>query len=89
MFARIAATLESETFIAAHRVNATDFTRRRTLTFSTLVTTLAQGFVKGLQSELDDFFGRLSNRASFVRAVSKSAFSQARKKLSFCIPCAQ
>lgn len=81
MFAKIAATLESETFIAAHRTSATDFTRRRTLTFSTLVTTLAQGFVKGLQSELDDFFGRLSNRATFVRAVSKSAFSQARKKL--------
>jgi hypothetical protein len=81
LFARIAATLESDAFIAAHRVGPADFTRRRTLTFSTLVTTLAQGFVKGLQSELDDFFGRLTNQAGFVRTVSKSAFSQARKKL--------
>jgi len=81
LFARVAEALESESFIAAHRVSASDFTRRRTLTFSTLVGCLAQGFVKGLQSELDDFFGRLANRAGFVRAVSKSAFSQARKKL--------
>jgi len=46
-----------------------------------LVTCLAQGFIKGIQSELDDFFGRLGNQAAFVRAVTKSAFSQARKKL--------
>ncbi len=51
------------------------------LTFSTPVTTLAQGFVKGLQSELDDFFSRLSNRAGFLGAVTRSAFSQVRKKL--------
>ena len=73
--------LESDEFIAAHRANPANFTRRRTLTISMLVTCLAQGFIKGLQSELDDFFGRLGNQAAFVRAVTKSAFSQARKKL--------
>lgn len=73
--------LESDEFIATHRENPTDFTRRRTLTLSMLVICLAQGFIKGLQSELDDFFGRLGNQAAFVRAVTKSAFSQARKKL--------
>jgi hypothetical protein len=73
--------LESDEFIATHRTNATDFTRRRTLTLSMLVICLAQGFIKGLQSELDDFFGRLGNQAAFIRAVTKSAFSQARKKL--------
>lgn len=82
MLAEIAETLDSESFVAAHRVNRTDFTRRRTLTFSTVVTCLAQGLVKGLQSELDDFFGRLADQAGFIRAVSKSAFCQARKKLS-------
>lgn len=46
-----------------------------------LVACLAQGFIKGLQSELDDFFGRLGNQAAFARVVTKSAFSQARKKL--------
>ena len=73
--------LESDEFIATHRTNPTDFTRRRTLTLSMLVICLAQGFIKGLQSELDDFFGRLGDQAAFVRAVTKSAFSQARKKL--------
>jgi hypothetical protein len=73
--------LESAEFIAAHRVQITDFTRRRTLTAPTLVACLATGFLKGLQSELDDFFGRLRDKAGFVRVVSKSAFSQARKKL--------
>jgi hypothetical protein len=73
--------LESDEFIATHRANPTDFTRRRTLTLPMLVTCLAQGFIKGLQSELDDFFGRLGNQAAFVRDVTKSAFSQARKKL--------
>ena len=74
--------LESDEFIATHRTNPTDFTRRRTLTLSMLVICLAQGFIKGLQSELDDFFGRLGDQAAFVRAVTKSAFSQARKKLN-------
>lgn len=81
MLAEIAETLESDSFIATHRSNVTDFTRRRTLTFSTVIACLAQGFVKGLQSELDDFFGRLGDQAGFIRAVSKSAFCQARKKL--------
>lgn len=73
--------LESAEFTSTHRVADTDFTRRRTLTMPTLVACLATGFIKGLQSELDDFFGRLANSAGFVRKVSKSAFSQARKKL--------
>lgn len=38
--------------------------------------------VRSLQGELDDFFGRLANQGNLVRAVSKSAFSQARKKLN-------
>lgn len=38
--------------------------------------------LRSLQGELDDFFGRLANQANLVRAVSKSAFSQARKKLN-------
>ncbi len=58
--------LESDEFIATHRSNPTDLTRLRTLTLSMLVICLAQGFIKGLQSELDDFFGRLGNQAAFA-----------------------
>lgn len=79
--AKIRATLDADEFIAAHRANPTDFTRRRTLTFATLVTSLLRGMTRGLQGELDDFFGRLANQVHLVRAVSKSAFSQARQKL--------
>ncbi|MBL8471598.1 MAG: IS4 family transposase [Rhodocyclaceae bacterium] len=73
--------LESEKFIAAHRADPTAFTRRRIFTFAIVVSCIAQGFLKGLQSELDDFFGRLAGNAEFVRRASKSAFSQARYKL--------
>lgn len=37
--------------------------------------------MRGLQTELDDFFGSLTHPMGWVRAVSKSAFSQARKKI--------
>lgn len=79
--AQIKAALTSDEFISDHRASPTDFTRRRTLTFATLVTSLARGMTRSLQGELDDFFGRLANRTHLVRAVSKSAFSQARQKL--------
>ncbi len=79
--ARIRATLDTEEFISTHRVGPTDFTRRRTLTFANVVTSLARGMTRSLQGELDDFFGRLANQTHLVRAVSKSAFSQARRKL--------
>lgn len=78
---KIQATLDAEEFIAAHRAKPTDFTRQRTLTFPALVTSLLRGMTRSLQSELDDFFGRLANQTQLVRAVSKSAFSQARQKL--------
>lgn len=47
-----------------------------------LVAVLARGMLRSLQGELDDFFGRLANQGHLLRAVSKSAFSQARKKLN-------
>lgn len=73
--------LQSDTFVASHRVRSQDFTRQRALTFPTMVACLAQGMTHSLQIELDDFFGRLANQAHFVRNASKSAFSQARRKL--------
>lgn len=82
MFTEIKAALASDEFIAAHRASVTDFTRRRTLTFAILVASLARGMLRSLQGELDDFFGRLANQGNLLRAVSKRAFSQARKKLN-------
>lgn len=73
--------MHSPEFIATHRARPQDFTRSRTLTFPILVACLAQGMTRSLQVELDDFFGRLADTARFVRQTTKSAFSQARKKL--------
>ncbi len=81
MLAETADLINSDTFLFEHRVDVCHFIRRRTLTLPMLIACLAQGFIKGLQSELDDFFGRLSGKAAFARSVTKSAFSQARKKL--------
>jgi len=73
--------LQSDGFVAAHRARPQDFVRQRTLTFPIMVACLAQGMSHSLQIGLDDFFGRLAGRAELVRNASKSAFSQARRKL--------
>ena len=75
-------TLSSEAFCAAHRVSAKDFTRKRCLTLPMLVVFLLQQVGgRSLQDGLDTFFMALSDHAQCTRTVTKSAFSQARKKL--------
>jgi Transposase DDE domain len=74
--------LNSQAFCARHRVSDRDFTRKRCLTLPTLVVFLLQHVGgKSLQESLDCFFMALSGRQKLLRVVSKSAFSQARKKL--------
>jgi len=74
--------VESEGFHSAHRVKETDFTRRRCLTLPSLVFFVLQHMGgTALQEGLDTFFGALSDRMGAWRTVSKSALSQARKKL--------
>lgn len=69
-------------FIATHRVSAADFTRKRCLSLDLLVAFLLQ-MVGGrsLQVGLDQFFCALGDGAALARVVTKSALSQARKKL--------
>ena len=47
-----------------------------------LVALMLSGMRKSIQSELDEFFAHLENRAQLVRKVSEQAFAQARAKLS-------
>lgn len=76
-------TLESEAFCIAHRVGEKDFTRKRYLTLPTLVIFLLQQVGgRSLQESLDTFFMALKGHALCARTVTKSAFSQARKKLN-------
>jgi hypothetical protein len=79
---RFGEILNSEMFCAIHRVSQTDFTRKRCLTLPTLVIFLLQQVGgRSLQEGLDTFFMALAGHAHCVRTVTKSALSQARKKL--------
>ncbi len=71
--------LRDPCFIAAHRNDDRAFTRQRILTFPVRVSFLLCVFKGGLQTLLDELFATLD--ASGMRAVTKSALSQARQKL--------
>lgn len=68
-------------FMKRHRSNKKAFTRRRCLTFVTMVVFLLNMLKHALQDELDEYFKVLTDREFSDRQVTKSAFSQARQKL--------
>lgn len=70
-------------FKSRHRRTEKDFTRKRCLTFVILVIFLLNLVKRALQDELDEFFKLLKGADVAVRTVTKSAFSQARKKLKY------
>lgn len=74
----------SEEFMERHRQKAKDFSRKRCLTFETVVLFLINMVKRALQDELDEYFRALRpGQPVAERVVSKSAFSQARKKLKY------
>ena len=84
LFIDLAARLRSVEFLsdAVHPDLPTAFTRQRKLPLPTLVALMLSGMRKSIQSELDEFFAHLNNKAQLVREVSEQAFAQARAKLS-------
>jgi hypothetical protein len=67
---------------SSYRIGSADSTRKRSLTLPILVAFLLQlTGGKALQYALDTFFGTLHGGVIGLREVTKSAFSQARKKL--------
>lgn len=58
------------------------FTRKRLLDFPTMLVFLLTGLRGAVQSELDQFFANLRDRASVVRTVTQQAFSKARYQIS-------
>ena len=74
--------LRSPEFIATQRVSPSDFTRKRCLSADILVACLLQ-IVGGRSPQvgLDQFFCALGGGVTLARVVTKSALSQARKKL--------
>ena len=73
--------LHSDEFKERHRQSETDFTRKRSLTFVVVVMFLLNMLKRSLQDELDEFFNIEKKALVAARKVTKSAFSQARKKL--------
>ena len=80
LFGDLAAHLRSAEFLshAAHPDHPRAFTRQRKLPLPALVALMLSGLRKSVQSELDEFFAHLNNKAQLVRKVSEQAFAQAR-----------
>jgi len=68
-------------FLERHRRTKKDFIRQRCLPFCVVILFLLNLVKRSLQDELDEFFKLESGEDVAARQVSKSAFSQARKKL--------
>jgi hypothetical protein len=81
LIARIKTRLFSDEFKERHRQAKKDFTRKRCLPFVIVVMFLLNMVKRALQDELDEFFKLRNQQDVAVRIVTKSAFSQARKKL--------
>lgn len=75
--------LFSNDFRSRHCQNAKDFTRNRCLTFVIIVVFLLNLLKRSQQDELDEFFKLLKGTELAIRVVTKSAFTQARKKLKY------
>lgn len=73
--------IESKEFLERHREHEQDFTRRRSLPFVTMILTLINMLKRALQDELDELFRLFDGTEVAQRRVTKSAFTQARRKL--------
>lgn len=70
-------------FIARHRFNPKDFTRKRKLSFHVLIIFLINFVRNSYQDELDKFFKTICRFDVAKRIVSKAALTKARMKLKF------
>lgn len=73
--------LEKEEFILKHKTSESAFTRKRCFTFKSISLFIISSIQSGVQRELDRFFGKYNDTSISGQFVSKSAFSQARKKI--------
>jgi len=83
MIEQLKSLLFSNDFIVRYRQQEKDFTRKRCLTFVVIVIFLLNLLKRSQQDELDEFFKLLNSTDVAVRIVTKSAFTQARKKLKY------
>lgn len=81
LLAHLRHRVESQEFLERHRQNERDFSRRRALPFVMVIYTLVNLLKRALQDELDELFRLFNGAEVATRAVSKSAFCQARQKV--------
>lgn len=75
--------LFSNDFKIRHCQNTQDFIRNRCLTFVVIVIFLLNLLKRSQQDELDEYFKLLKGTELAIRSVTKSAFTQARKKFKY------
>ena len=73
----------NKNFTKRHKINKTDFTRKRSLPFSTVFIFLINFLKSSIQNELDKFFKNINSTDVPQREVTASAFCQARQKLNY------
>jgi hypothetical protein len=83
LFQKLRSLVFSQDFKERHRQRLEDFTRKRCLTFPIIVIFLLNLVKRAMQDELDEFFKALQGTAIAERIVTKSAFTQARRKLKY------
>ena len=83
LFEKLKSRLLSTDFRELYRQKAKDFTRIRCLSFVVIVISLLNLLKRSQQDELDEFFKLLQGAEVAERVVTKSALTQARKKLKF------
>jgi hypothetical protein len=74
-------TIDNEDFINRNKMSSEDFTRDRKLSFKDLLVVLMSLTRPSVQTELDRFYKAISKSPTSFESVSKSAFTQSRRKL--------
>lgn len=73
--------IDNEEFISKFKANPQDFSRKRKLEFKNLLFSLMSFGKSSVQVELDRFYKTLFESSNSFHSISKSAFTQSRKKL--------
>ncbi|NOQ35413.1 MAG: IS4 family transposase [Methylococcaceae bacterium] len=76
-------TINSLSFMETYRLSKTAFIRNRILNFPTLILYLLNLRKHSNQTELDQFFKVINKEKEASQVITKSAFFQARKQLSY------
>ncbi len=70
-------------FVSRNRESPSDFTRKRSLAFQSLVLFLMNLLKSAIQYELDSFYVQLLGHEVPQREITSAAFTQTRRKLKY------